>query len=98
MTTRKESGPVTDGQARGPSSRSPRGRRSSKGKAPRRDRFYIQATSPRADDRSRVLKHGDTFGVFDHYGDIRPIGLSEEGLYHEGTRFLSRLLLGLGQD
>ena len=35
-----------------------------------------------------MLKHGDTFAVFDHYGDIKPGGLGEEGLYHEGTRFL----------
>jgi glycogen debranching enzyme len=42
-----------------------------------------------------VLKHGDTFAVFDHYGDIKPGGLGEEGLYHEGTRFLSCLLLEL---
>ncbi len=41
-----------------------------------------------------MLKHGDTFAVFDHYGDIKPGGLGEEGLYHEGTRYLSCLLLG----
>jgi glycogen debranching enzyme len=45
-----------------------------------------------------VLKHGDTFAVFDHYGDIKPTGLGEEGLYHEGTRFLSCLILRLGAD
>jgi glycogen debranching enzyme len=48
-----------------------------------------------ADERTRVLKHGDTFAVFDHYGDIKPGGLGEEGLYHEGTRYLSCLLLEL---
>ena len=42
-----------------------------------------------------MLKHGDTFAVFDRYGDIKPGGLGEEGLYHEGTRFLSCLLLEL---
>ena len=35
-----------------------------------------------------MLKHGDTFAVFDHYGDIKAGGLGEEGLYHEGTRYL----------
>jgi glycogen debranching enzyme len=59
--------------------------------------FYILATAPHADERTRVLKHGDTFAVFDHYGDITPAGLGEEGIYHEGTRFLSSLLLALGQ-
>jgi glycogen debranching enzyme len=54
---------------------------------------HILTTSNFADVRSHVLKHGDTFAVFDHYGRIKPGGLDEEGLYHEGTRFLSRLLM-----
>jgi glycogen debranching enzyme len=62
------------------------------------DPFYILATGPRADVQSRVLKHGETFAVFDHHGDIRPVGLAEEGIYYEGTRYLSCLLLGLGTD
>ncbi|MBX6312650.1 MAG: amylo-alpha-1,6-glucosidase [Isosphaeraceae bacterium] len=61
------------------------------------DQYYILATSTLADDRNRVLKHGETFAVFDHFGDIKQIGLGEEGLYHEGTRFLSALTLRLGR-
>jgi glycogen debranching enzyme len=61
------------------------------------EHFYIRATSSRADERTRVLKHGDTFGVFDRYGDVQSIGLGEQGLFHEGTRFLSRLEVRLGQ-
>ena len=57
--------------------------------------YHILAASSLADERTRVLKHGDTFAVFDHYGDIKPGGLGEEGLYHEGTRYLSCLLLEL---
>jgi glycogen debranching enzyme len=60
--------------------------------------YYIQAPSPAADERSRVLKQGDTFAVFDHYGDVKPVGLGEEGLFHEGTRYLSCLLLLLGDE
>ena len=60
--------------------------------------YYILASSPQADERGRVLKYGDTFAVFDHYGDIRPAGLAEEGIYHEGTRFLSCMVLALGKD
>src|SRR4029077_17575928 len=60
------------------------------------DSFYILATSTRADDRTRVLKHGQTFAVFDRYGDVQPVGLGEQGLYHDGTRFLSRLELRVG--
>ncbi|MGE0868464.1 MAG: glycogen debranching N-terminal domain-containing protein [Kofleriaceae bacterium] len=54
------------------------------------DQYYILATSSRADDFWRIIKHGESFGVFDRTGAIRPIGLGEQGVYHEGTRFLNR--------
>jgi glycogen debranching enzyme len=60
--------------------------------------YYILATSPQADVHTRVLKSGDTFAVFDHSGNITPTGLGEEGIYHEGTRYLSCLLLGLNDS
>jgi glycogen debranching enzyme len=56
---------------------------------------HLLAATGVADDRTRVLKHDNTFAVFDHYGDVKPGGLGEEGLYHEGTRYLSCLLLEL---
>ncbi|TYO99602.1 glycogen debranching enzyme [Geothermobacter ehrlichii] len=56
-----------------------------------RDQYYIQASSCLADDRTRVLKQGETFAVHDCRGDIQPVGRGEQGLYHQGTRFLSRL-------
>src|SRR5215472_13617259 len=59
------------------------------------DQFYILATASRAGERTAVLQHGDTFAVFDLYGDIGTLGASEQGLYHEGTRYLSRLRLRL---
>lgn len=62
------------------------------------DRFYIPATSTTTDDRACILKHGETFAVFDRYGDIQPVGNGSQGLYHEGTRFLSRLELRLGDS
>lgn len=62
------------------------------------DQFYILASSSMADDRTRVLKHGETFGVFDRYGDIQPVGRGTQGLFHEGTRFLSRQELFLNND
>jgi glycogen debranching enzyme len=61
------------------------------------EHYYIRATSSRADERTRVLKHGDTFGVFDRFGDVQPVGLGEQGLFHEGTRHLSRLELRLAR-
>jgi glycogen debranching enzyme len=60
------------------------------------DKFYIQATSSRTDDRTRVLKHGRMFAVFDRYGDVQPVGLGEQGVYFDDTRFLSRLELRVG--
>jgi glycogen debranching enzyme len=59
------------------------------------DQYYIQATSSPIDERTRVLKQGETFAIFDHFGDIVPFGLGEQGLYHEGTRHLSRIDLRL---
>ncbi|HJU71681.1 MAG TPA: amylo-alpha-1,6-glucosidase [Paucimonas sp.] len=53
------------------------------------EQWYILATSSPADERARVLKHNDTFGLFDRFGDIQPLGLGEEGIYHNDTRFLS---------
>jgi glycogen debranching enzyme len=58
----------------------------------------VVARSGITDDRSRVLKHGDTFAVFDHRGDMKSEGLDEEGLYHRGTRHLSELVLELDGD
>jgi glycogen debranching enzyme len=57
------------------------------------DAHHVLADSSLTDERIRVLKHGDTFGLFDQYGDIRPRPKGEAGLYHDGTRFLSRFLL-----
>jgi len=62
------------------------------------DQFYILATSALARDQNRVLKHGKTFGVFDRSGDIEGAGLTEQGLFHEGTRFLSKLSVTLGGE
>lgn len=59
------------------------------------DEFYILATSSTTEE-TRVLKHGESFGVFDRYGDIQQTGLGEQGIYHEGTRFLSHLVFRLG--
>jgi glycogen debranching enzyme len=60
------------------------------------DTFYILATDASTDYVGRVLKDGDTFAVFDRHGDIQSGGLGQEGVYYEGTRFLSRLLFKLG--
>jgi glycogen debranching enzyme len=43
------------------------------------------------------LKQGDSFSVFNPRGDIVPSDSSQQGLYHDGTRFLSRFELLLGR-
>src|SRR6059058_2361043 len=63
-----------------------------------RDAFYIRSSSSRIDVRTRVLKQGDTFAVFDRFGDIDTFGTGELGIYYQDTRFLSRLTLKLGKD
>jgi len=57
------------------------------------DRWYVLATSSRADDRIRVLKNEDLFAVFDRFGDFHHIGTGEQGIYSQGTRYLSLLEL-----
>src|SRR5438445_5342920 len=63
-----------------------------------RDEFYIRSSSARVDARTLVLKQGDTFAVFDRFGDVETFGTGELGLYYQDTRFLSRLTLKLGKD
>jgi glycogen debranching enzyme len=61
------------------------------------EQFSIVAAIDRVSAPARVLKHGDTFGVFDQHGDVVPTEGGEQGLYHDGTRFLSRFELLLGR-
>jgi glycogen debranching enzyme len=52
------------------------------------DQYYVVATSDLAHD-SRVLKQGETFAIFDAYGDIRHVVQSQAGIFHKGVRCLS---------
>ena len=53
-----------------------------------RDAFYIRSSSSRIDVRTRVLKQGDTFGVFDRFGDIDTFGTGELGTVLSGYSIL----------
>src|SRR5438105_8232660 len=64
----------------------------------RNDRCGIVASSSLTDDHIEVLKQGDTFGLFDRYGDINSLRTGSHGLYHEGTRFLSRFELTINGE
>jgi len=62
------------------------------------DEYYVRASSALADDRTRVLKYGDTFAVFNRYGDIEAFGPSQFGLFHAESRHLSRFTMRLNQQ
>lgn len=55
--------------------------------------YYIAAGTSPSDDRTRVLKYGKTFAVFNRYGDIETLGLGEHGIFYQGTRHVSELVL-----
>jgi glycogen debranching enzyme len=59
--------------------------------------YYIAATASRADDQARVLKYGRLFFVFDRLGDVSG-GMGGEGLFCDGTRYLSELLFTLWNE
>ena len=59
------------------------------------DPHFVHPKSDLLDDRTRVLKHGDLFAVFDRRGDALVFQTSSHGLYYRGTRFLSGLVLKL---
>jgi glycogen debranching enzyme len=60
------------------------------------DEFFIPAMASLQERRLRILKHGDTFAVFDHNGDALSGFGSAEGIYHQDTRHLSHFYLSVG--
>ena len=60
--------------------------------------YYVRATSGLADHRTRVLKYGDTFAVFNRYGDIEALGPLQFGLFHAESRHLSRMVLYVNDE
>ncbi len=52
-------------------------------------KFHIPAHASLEERRSRTLKHGDMFAVFDHHGDAIGGRDRAEGLYYRDTRYLS---------
>jgi glycogen debranching enzyme len=64
--------------------------------APAAESYIIVTDADRIEAPLRVLKHGESFAVFDQHGDIVPSEAGEQGLYYNDTRFLSRCELTLG--
>lgn len=57
------------------------------------DAFRIRATASASLERSRVLKAGETFAIFDRFGDVQSVGEGPQGIYLAGTRHVSRFAL-----
>ena len=68
---------------------------SSAGLSDSAQQYYIVAPEIPRPERTLVLKHGETFGLFNEFGDVDTRARQDEGLYHQGTRFLSSLTLSL---
>jgi len=56
-------------------------------------RWYVLATGAQAEEKPQSLKRDALFACFDRHGDIVPWEGSDQGLYAEDTRYLSRLEL-----
>ena len=59
--------------------------------------FKILAEDGATDERALVLARGDSFALFDHHGDLRPQPSGRHGLFYDGTRFLSLLVVRLAR-
>lgn len=59
-------------------------------------KFYAAGMAAARGGTPLVLKQGDTFGIYDRYGDIEQAGVGEQGLYYKGTRHLSASRLEIG--
>src|ERR1700744_3425824 len=55
--------------------------------------FYIQATESIQERWPRTLKQGDTFAMFDAWGDVVQPGATPGGVFHNDTRYLSGVQL-----
>jgi glycogen debranching enzyme len=56
-------------------------------------KYHISTDAIIIDEQNKVLNHCNTFGLFDQLGNIYPAGKMARGIYHDGTRFLDRLVL-----
>lgn len=62
------------------------------------DIFHISPDAVNADERVSILNHSNTFGIFDRWGNIYPHGKMVQGIYHEGTRYINKLILTINNQ
>jgi glycogen debranching enzyme len=60
-----------------------------------RETVLVPGVVSLVESQRRTLKQGDTFAIFDHYGDISEGEHSPAGVFHLDTRFLSHLRLSI---
>lgn len=58
-----------------------------------KDQFHTSPESVNSDNQVNMLNHSNTFALFDRAGNIIPEGKMVQGIYHEGTRFINKLIL-----
>ncbi len=63
-----------------------------------KDQYYIRASSSLADGRTEVLKQGETFAVFDRYGDIHQVLPGRRGSIMKGHGFYPNSSFRLGRN
>ncbi|MGZ3694675.1 MAG: amylo-alpha-1,6-glucosidase [Bdellovibrionota bacterium] len=61
-----------------------------------KDQYYVTASSSLSETETRILKQGESFGIFDQYGDLYQVGNDELGIYYRGTRHLSNFQFTIG--
>lgn len=59
------------------------------------NKFHISAEAVNTDELNQIINHYNTFGIFDQMGNISPGGKNVRGIYHDGTRYLNRLVLAM---
>lgn len=59
----------------------------------REEKYQISAEPTNSQEVNEVLNYSNTFAVFDRSGNVHPKGKMIQGIYHEGTRFINRLIL-----
>jgi glycogen debranching enzyme len=59
--------------------------------------YYILASSSIMGEQERILKDDKTLGIFNISGNIRPLRCENHGIFYRETRYLSRMLLNIGQ-
>ncbi|HEY3997984.1 MAG TPA: amylo-alpha-1,6-glucosidase [Candidatus Xenobia bacterium] len=65
---------------------------------PHDEPFSVHTTASKSEESGQVIKQGETFAILDRFGDVLTQGLSQQGIFHRGTRYLSRFVLGLAQE